>query len=309
MDKPLSTRDVPQRFLKSALLVGHIPHRALTSDPRVSYALYVPPQYYDTHAHGAGVDSGPAKLPLLVSVHGTRRYVYDIEALAPFAESTPCAILTPLFPTGLDGPNDIDSYKQLRSKTLRSDLALLSMLDEVAVRWPEIDTDKVFLMGFSGGGQFAHRFLYLHPERLAAVSVGAPGRTTVLDDQWNWPAGIKDVESLFGKPVNKHIIKEVPIQLVVGDQDVKVHGGEEFWTWVRQLKAQRGAGSGAADNAEKYMFMDRGRLETMRDLLDSWKRDSIQAQLDVVAGVAHDARGVRDSVLAFLEPRIKKHSN
>ncbi|KAI0150035.1 alpha/beta-hydrolase [Hypoxylon sp. NC0597] len=306
MDKPLSTREVPQQFLKSALLVGHIPHRALASDPRVSYALYVPPQYY--YSHGAGVDSARAKLPLLVSVHGTRRYVYDIEDLAPFAESTPCAILTPLFPTGLDGPNDIDSYKQIRSKTLCSDLALLSMLDEVAVRWPEIDTEKIFLMGFSGGGQFAHRFLYLHPDRLAAVSVGAPGQTTILDDQQNWPVGTKDVESLFGKTINKDLIKGIPIQLVIGDQDVKVHGGEEFWTWVRQLKGQRGAGSGAANNAEKYMFMDRGRLETIQNLRDSWRQAGIEAQLDVVRGVAHDARGVRGSVLTYLERQLKGYS-
>ncbi|KAI0837110.1 alpha/beta-hydrolase [Hypoxylon sp. FL0890] len=307
MDKPLTTREVPPEFLKSAMLVGHIPHRVLASDPRVSYALYVPPQYYDSH--DGRIDSARAKLPLLVSVHGTRRYLYDIEDLAPFAEATPCAILTPLFPTGLDGPDDVDSYKQIRTKTLRSDLALLSMLDEVVVRWPEVDTEKIFLMGFSGGGQFAHRFLYLYPERLAAVSVGAPGRTTVLDDQRNWPAGTKDAGSLFGKPINRDVIKGVPIQLVVGDQDVKVHGGEEFWTWMRRLKAQRGAGSGAAENAEKYMFMDRGRLETIRDLRDSWKHDGIEARLDVVEGVAHDARGVRNSVLAFLEPRIKGHSN
>ncbi|KAI1136001.1 alpha/beta-hydrolase [Hypoxylon sp. FL0543] len=308
-DKPLTTREVPPQFLKPAMLVGHIPHRALASDPRVSYALYVPPRYYwDGHDARAN-DSARAKLPLLVSVHGTRRYVYDIEELAPFAESTPCAILTPLFPTGLDGPNDVDSYKQLRSKTLRSDLAILSMLDEVAVRWPEIDTDKIFLMGFSGGGQFVHRFLYVHPERLAAASVGAPGHTTALDDQQNWPAGTKDVESLLGKPIDKDLIKRVAIQLVVGDQDVKIHGGEAFWTWVRQLKARGGAGSGAASNAEKYMSMDHGRLETMRKLRDSWERDGIEAQLDVVGGVAHDARGVRDAVLAFLEPRIKAHSS
>ncbi|KAI2469787.1 alpha/beta-hydrolase [Annulohypoxylon bovei var. microspora] len=305
MDKPLTAAEVPPRFLNSTLLVGHIPHRALVSDPRVSYALYVPPQHY---GYGAGAAPARGKVPLLVSIHGTRRHFYDIYDLAPFADSAACAILTPLFPAGLDGPDDIDSYKLLRSKTLRSDLALLSMLDEVAVRWPAIDTDTIFLAGFSGGGQFAHRFLYLYPERLAAVSVGAPGHATVLDDQRNWPAGVKDVDALFGKSINKDLIKRVPVQLVVGDADVKTHGSEEFWTWVRELKAQRSAGSKTNNDIEGLSFMDRGRLETMHSLHELWKRDGIEAQLDIVGGVAHEVRGVRDSVLAFLKPKVQKHS-
>ncbi|KAI2614945.1 alpha/beta-hydrolase [Hypoxylon sp. NC1633] len=302
MDKPITTSDVPPRFLSSALLVGHVPHRALASDPRVSYAVYIPPNHY---SHGVGVDTVPAKLPLLVSLHGTRRHVFDIYDLVPFAESTPCAFLTPLFPAGLDGPNDIDSYKLLRSKTLRSDLALLSILDEVATRWPGIDTEKIFLMGFSGGGQFAHRFLYLYPERLAAVSVGAPGRTTLLDEQQDWPAGTKNVEALFEKAINRDLIKGVPIQLVVGDADVKVPGGEEFWTWVRQLKAK----SKGQDEEHGLQTIDQGRMATMQNLRDSWKQAGIEAQLDIVKGVAHDAKGVRECVLEFLRHWMLKHSS
>ncbi|KAJ9196219.1 hypothetical protein DTO021D3_6678 [Paecilomyces variotii] len=139
MEKPLSTADIPKHFLKTAFLVGHVPVKALASDPRVSYGMYIPPRHYDTDS---------SRLPLLVSVHGTGRNLSGLygQELVSFADSTPCAILAPLFPAGLDGPNDIDSYKKLRSSTLRSDLALLSMLDEVAHRWPGIRTDKVFLM-------------------------------------------------------------------------------------------------------------------------------------------------------------------
>jgi len=64
---------------------------------------------------------------------------------------------------------------------MRFDLLLLAMLDEVADFWPGIQTEKVYMMGFSRGGQFIHRFLLLHPERLYAVSIGAPGRPTMLD--------------------------------------------------------------------------------------------------------------------------------
>ncbi|OTA98911.1 hypothetical protein M426DRAFT_325620 [Hypoxylon sp. CI-4A] len=307
MEKPLTTKEVPPRFLKSTLMVGHIPHKALASDPRVSYAIYVPPEFF-SEGSTTGAAAG-AKLPLVVSVHGTRRHVFDIYDLAPFAEATPCAVLVPLFPTGLDGPNDLDSYKLLRSKTLRSDLALLAMLDEVAVRWPEIDTDKIFLAGFSGGGQFAHRFLYLYPERLAAVSVGAPGHVTALDDQQDWPAGIRDVETLFGRGVDKELIKKVPIQLIVGDADNKVHGSGEFWDWLKVLKAQHGIGPATDGDAKPLLPMEKGRIDTLSRLRDAWRAEGIDATLVIVeGGVGHDVKGVRESVLGFVQPWIQKRS-
>ena len=38
---------------------------------------------------------------------------------------------------------------------------------------------KPSLHGFSGGGQFSNRFALLHPDRVSAVSIGAPGRITL----------------------------------------------------------------------------------------------------------------------------------
>ncbi|KAI4867608.1 alpha/beta-hydrolase [Hypoxylon rubiginosum] len=313
-DTPLTTADVPPRFLNATLLVNHVPHRALASDPRVSYALHVPAKHYPSHysggAEGAGpaiapTTTAPAKLPLLVSMHGTRRHVFDIYELVPFAQSAPCALLAPLFPAGLDGPNDVDSFKLLRSRTLRSDLALLDILDEVAARWPGIDTDKIYLIGFSGGGQFVHRFLYLHPERLAAVSVGAPGHVTVLDTSQNWPIGIKDVEALFGRTIDKELVGRVPVQLIVGGAELRPHGGEEFWAWMRDLASK----NEGAREAMKFPPMEKGRLATLQGLHELWKRDGITARFDVVPGVAHDPKGVREGVLEFIEPLIKGYSS
>ncbi|CAI7650253.1 unnamed protein product [Penicillium manginii] len=234
MDRPLTTSNVPKKFLKACLMVGHVPLKVLACDPRVSYALYIPPTRYDA-------DPNPTKLPLLVWVHGTGRKwntLYEDEMVS-FADRMPCAILAPLFPAGLDGPNDLDSYKMLHSSSLQSDQALLEILDEVSLRWPGIHTDNFFLHGFSGGGQFAHRFLYLYPERLAAISVGAPGRVTALNFSKNWPEGIADTNILFGREVVPGNIRKVPIQLVVGSEDNKVHGGEAFWTWLEKFENKK----------------------------------------------------------------------
>lgn len=296
MQKSLSTADVPPQFLRAAFLVGHTPLKAVESDPRVSYALYIPQQHYDT-------DPVPKKLPLLVWVHGTVRKLAALhgEDFVSFANSTPCAILAPLFPSGLDGPMDLDSYKMLRSKSLASDLALLSILDEVAARWPGIRTDKVFMMGFSGGGQFVQRFLYIYPERLLAVSVGAPGRTTMLNPVQPWPVGVANVESMFSRPIRKETIQQVPIQLIVGSADEHVHGSEEFWDWLEQVKGKIDKGQ----QKSELQVMKQGRLQTLQDLHRSWENDNIASQLHVIEGISHEADKIRPHMLQFLESLVQ----
>ncbi|CAK7224659.1 hypothetical protein SBRCBS47491_005625 [Sporothrix bragantina] len=321
MDRTLSTTDVPVRFLGAVLLTGRIPWRVAPQDPRVSYALYVPHSAYSVkYTADATVDdiksrSAADKLPLVVWIHGTARDASPITTdLADFAEANKCACLAPLFPANMDGPSDLDAYKLvLQSRTLRSDLVLLAILDEVAACWPGIATDRIYLGGFSGGGQFAHRFLYLHPDRLAAVGVGAPGRPTFLDETQPWPAGIRDAESLAGKQVDKAAIARVPIQLAIGSEDSAVHGGKEFWVWLKELKAKRAK---EAEETGQKEVKETGntaalplsfgsRLDSIRELQRQWKEDGIESTLNVVDGFAHEGKGVRPHILEFLKTRIE----
>jgi hypothetical protein len=73
MDSPhlISTAQIQPQFLKAAFLVGHVPHKALSSDPRVSYKLYKHPE----HLNGDPYDPKQKLpiLPLIVVIHGTRR--------------------------------------------------------------------------------------------------------------------------------------------------------------------------------------------------------------------------------------------
>ena len=162
------------------------------------------------------------------------------------------------------------------------------------------------MMGFSGGGQYAHRFLYLYPERLHAISVGAPGRVTELDENLPWPTGIKNVEEKFGKKVEKGNIKAVKnIQLVVGSKDTEIQGGKEYWVWLeeRQRKS-RTENRDESHEGSGLEPMRTGRVETLQDLQKSWAADGIETQLDIVPGVAHESAGVVDTVLDFFRPLI-----
>ncbi|CAI4217766.1 unnamed protein product [Parascedosporium putredinis] len=259
MKKALTTNNVPKGYLSSVSLVGTFPMSVLQADQRF---FSIP------------------KLPLLVDIHGigrtTTRYLNDHQ-LPSFARKHGCAILTPVFPAGIEGPNDIGSFKEMYSDFFRSDLVLLSILGEVGYRWPAIDIDKVYLMGYSAGGQFAHRFLYLHPDRLAAVSIGAPGSVTFLDDLQSWPDGISDFKSIFGTDVDMGKVKEVPIQLVVGNRDRVLHGNPAYWRWLERM---------LGDEVQEPREVN--RLDTVKSLHESWDALGIKAELEIIRGVGHN---------------------
>jgi poly(3-hydroxybutyrate) depolymerase len=119
-------------------------------DQRFSYCLYVP------------ADPGP-NAPLVVIQHGTERnFLLYRDHLQGFADEHGVVVLAPLLPAGVGDPADMHNFKFIDYQGIRYDKVLLSMVDEVAATCP-VDAEKFYPHGFSGGGQFAHRFCYLHP--------------------------------------------------------------------------------------------------------------------------------------------------
>jgi alkanesulfonate monooxygenase SsuD/methylene tetrahydromethanopterin reductase-like flavin-dependent oxidoreductase (luciferase family) len=115
----------------------------------------------------------------------------------------------------------------------------------------------------------------------------------------NWPEGIKDVEKKFEKSIKHENMKEVKVQMVVGEEDNVVHGGDAFWEWAGKMKGKSGDGEGG-----QLARMRVGRLETLRELCEEWRAVGVEVRFDVVPGVAHDSSGVLESFLKFLEPLI-----
>ncbi|VUC22374.1 unnamed protein product [Clonostachys rosea] len=299
MEDALTTSNVPAEYLEYVYLLGLFPTIQLRSDPRVSYGIYVPKDHYN-----AGSNLTSDKLPLLVNIHGTLRRMTAIQVddqLPKFADGIGCAILAPHFPAGLEGPNDLSSYKTIHTASLRSDLALLDILDEVAYRWPGVETTKIYLSGFSGGGQFVHRFLYLHPDRVAASSIGAPGRVTYPDQNESWPSGISDVGEMFDTTVNMTQLNEVSLQFVVGEKDTEIHGSSEFWEWLEEVM-------GSADDLPP---MNESRFDTVKKLRDTWTAAGVESLLNIVPGVAHDSEdpAMRQALWEFLGDEMSTWKN
>lgn len=201
-------------------------------DPRFGYALAVaePP----ARARRPG---------LVVTVHNSVRwYDRNLEAFRDFGQRHGLVVLAPLFPPGLFGDDNADGYKALVEHGLRYDEVLHAMVREVGAA-TGCEVERFFLHGYSGGGQFAHRYLLLHPQRVRAAAIGAPGAVTLLDDALPWWGGVADVPEHFGRPLDLATLREVPIQLTVGSDDTDTAGLREQppSRWWASDEERRGA--------------------------------------------------------------------
>ena len=257
---------------------------ASQADQRFSYCLYVPKR----------LETDPEKFPLVVIQHGTGRTSGQYrDAMADFCESQRVIVLAPLFPAGIGDPEDLHNYKFIEYQGIRFDLILLAIIDEAAEKFP-IDADKFLLHGFSGGGQFTHRFLYLHPDRLLAASVGAPGRITMIDNAQPWWLGTRDLAEVFGVSLDLEAIASVHIQLIVGELDV------DMW------EINNRNDSNWMDGLEKQGDTRVARIQTLHRVLAS---HGIDSQLDIIPGMAHDGMRALPAVQHFFANVLNEHTD
>lgn len=255
--------------------LGHTSVFAARADQRIAWCAYVPRDYA----------TSSRRYPLAVVVHGTERRAESYrDRFAEFGERHGCVVLAPLFPAGIEEPGEVNNYKWLEYRGIRFDRLLLALVDEIAELY-RIDADRFLMHGFSGGGHFVHRFLYLHPERLLGASIGAPGVVTLLDTELDWWVGVRDVAARFGRAVDLERVREVPVQTVIGSDDDE--------TWEITLRPGDGLWMPGSERA------GRTRLDRIAALGDSLARHGVSVRRDVVPGVGHDGFAILEPVRAF----------
>ena len=231
------------------------------ADPRFSFCLHVP-------SESAGTLRG-----LIVTVHHTlRNFMECRDAFAGFADAQRLVVLAPLFPINVCGDGNADGYKYLQERGIRYDLLLNGMVD-TAADWTGCDVARFFLQGYSGGAHFAQRYLLLHPGRVRAASIGAPGQVTLLDPDLPWHAGLRGIEHRFGQPLDMAALRGVPLQMVVGELDTNAdeldHGLDD--PELRAAAARSG----------------RNRIERLQAMHRSWTAAGISAEFELMPGVRH----------------------
>lgn len=239
--------------------------RPLAADPRFHFALRLP------QARGR-----PAPTGLLVAVHDSTRDIASlIEGFAPLADRHGLWLLAPHFPKSPRGDGEEDGYKFVQEGPLRYDRLLHAMIDQAAAEAgaPRACVSRFWLHGYSGGGQFAHRYLWLWPERLHAVVVGAPGEVTLPDPHAAWWAGVADTAARFGRRVDPAAAARVPVKLLIGARDTETH----------EIKAQPPSRLWAC--AERRVRSD--RQDRIACLHAALRALGSPVELEVMPGVAH----------------------
>lgn len=146
------------------------------------------------------------KFPLVITFHNSTRIGNDNEnQLEPFAkiwlrdeiyEKYPCYVVAPQF-NKRSTNYEINGEGIQISKPSNEVLALLKLIRDLEKQYPNIDKNKIYLIGYSMGGSTAQNLMNLDPDTFAAVvSVAA----------------VPDLSNL-----NK--IKEKNIWLIHGKQD------------------------------------------------------------------------------------------
>ena len=244
--------------------LGATPVMACKADPRFSYCLYVPQT----------LGQGGEPPELVVAMHGTGRgFTGYRDAFEEFGRWNNCVVLAPLFPIGVCGDDNRDGFKYMREGEIRYDRVLLAMVAEVEARYG-LSFARFALFGYSGGGHFAHRFLLLQPQRLWAVSIGAPGSVTLLDPTRDWWVGTRDMAALFGTAPDIAAMRQVAVQMIVGAADLE--------TWEI---THRPGGRNFMPDANHAGATRPERLAALRK---SFEDAGIAVRFDLVPNMAHD---------------------
>ncbi len=171
----------------------------------ITYFLYVPP----------GVTEST---PLFVTVHGWSRNAEEHAAgFLPYAERYGVVLLAPLFDA-----KGVPGYQRLasRQKEVRADQVLEALIEEVGALYG-LNTAVFRLFGFSGGGQFAHRYAMAHPERVAKLGLGAPGWYTFPDPAQSYPRGIGPTSLLPDISFEPWRFLKIPAKVFIGELDTR----------------------------------------------------------------------------------------
>jgi hypothetical protein len=155
-------------------------------------------------------------VPLMVAVHGIRRRAkLQARLFAPFIESIGGTLVAPLFRR-----KRYADYQRLGRPGLgqRADLALKRILDEVG-SMTGVSTRSIVMFGYSGGGQFVHRFAMAYPRQVLGMAIAAPGWYTFPNRDLPYPEGIGPCEDLPDVFLDPGRFLQIPTLVLVGEHD------------------------------------------------------------------------------------------
>jgi pimeloyl-ACP methyl ester carboxylesterase len=153
---------------------------------------------------------------LLVSIHGVSRNAdQHARLLSAYCESYRTALVAPIFSV-----EEFPDYQRLgrAGRGKRADIALNMIVAEAAAI-AGVSGERFNLFGYSGGAQFAHRYLMANPHRVTAAVIAAAGWYTWPDATRRFPYGTRMNKRLPDVRFDAEDFLCVPITVMVGSGD------------------------------------------------------------------------------------------
>jgi Alpha/beta hydrolase family len=224
--------------------------------PAVLNTEYGPVPYF--------VPNDPRRLVILA--HGypwPDRWLFDPFLLAyaqnavrrwmSFARANAAILLVPAM-----GAGNFAGYREMAGSRIDADDYVNRLVDECAGPLIQNFDGRFVLHGHSAGGQFAARYLVVHPNRLTQAVLSAPSTYPFPDPSVPWPngmaSGVKGTLSgnragtLFSPDAGRWLqaASQLPVTVLVGSKDTQPrpaspmqHGGsriERAMAWVHAMK-------------------------------------------------------------------------
>lgn len=159
--------------------------------------------------------TGTRPVPPLVLVHGRSRDVDSLfSAFLPWADRFGVDMLAPKFTVRRH-----HGYQRLGTSDRSRSAA--DVLDDILEDAGVGRARRIWLFGFSGGAQFAHRYAMVRRRRLAALSIAAAGWYTFPDFNVPYPYGLAPGSLPNGLSASLTDFLALPIQVLVGERDVE----------------------------------------------------------------------------------------
>lgn len=255
--------------------------RVLQEDPEQEYFVYVP-------------SAGGQGSPLFVAVHGVARNASEQARLfAPYAERLGVVLVAPAF-----SGDQHDDYQRLgrEGRGARADLALDAIVEEIA--WlTGAAVGQIHLFGYSGGAQFAHRYVMAYPQRVARAVIASAGWYTFPDPRHRFPYGIRPSRDLPRVRFDPEEFLRVPMAVLVGDLDTTDDGLR------RTKRVDRQQGTTRVERAQNW-------VEAMRAAAEAHHLPCL-VSLGMIAGGDHSFRDLMKTgqlgervVAALFEARV-----
>lgn len=261
--------------------VGQVRFTVRRGSPAREYFHYIPA-------------SASARSAVIVLVHGvTRRAAEHIFQFRTLADRAGAILVAPYFSRSAFG-----LYQQVvdPKSGARADLALFDMLDEIGKR-TGASTERVHLFGYSGGAQFVHRFVMLHPERAACMLVASAGWYTFPDEQLPYPYGIASAP-VPNMEIDPRRFLAVERHLLIGAQDNSRGDNLRVSAKIDALQ-----GTNRVERARRWFDA----------MADASRRHNVQpprATFELIPGVGHSfatsarRRSLPERVMSHIFPEI-----